>query len=52
MLDQISDNLITETKIIEAETPLLGPARGFALAMVLGSVIWCVAGFCLWHWLW
>ena len=33
MLDQISDNLITETKIIEAETPLLGPARGFALAM-------------------
>ena len=52
MLDQISDNLITETKIIEAETPLLGPARGFALAMVLGSIIWCVAGFCLWHWLW
>ena len=51
MLDQTSDKLITETKIIEAETPLLGPARGFALAMVLGSVIWCVAGFCLWHWL-
>ena len=49
MLDQASDNLIIETETIEGETPSLGPARGFVLAMVLGSIIWCVAGFCLWH---
>ena len=52
MFDQTSDNLIIATEIIEAaETPDLGPARGFILAMVLGSIIWCVAGFCLWRWL-
>lgn len=51
MPDQTADKLIIETEIIEAETPPCGPERGFALAMVLGSIIWCVAGSCLWHWL-
>jgi hypothetical protein len=50
MLDNTSDCRTIETETIETETEILGPARGIALAMVCGSLIWA-AGSLLWLWL-